>query len=64
MAIELVPALLFREYLKQRRQALLMEIDNIERTLDLHPRTSELRKAEKDERYQRLTQATKPETAA
>lgn len=48
---ELVPALLFREYLKNRRQALLMEVDNIERMLDLHPRTAELRKAEKERQY-------------
>ena len=50
MAQELVPALLFREYLKNQRQALLMEVDNIERMLDMHPRTAELRKEAKEQR--------------
>lgn len=45
---ELLDALLFREYLMQERQALLMRLDNIERYLAIHPRTAELRKEAKE----------------
>lgn len=44
MPQDTVSELLFREYLLTRRQALLMEVDNIERLLRTSPRTSELRK--------------------
>lgn len=33
-----------REFWRQQRQALLMQIDAIERLLELNPRTAELRK--------------------
>lgn len=36
-----------REYLAAQRQALLMQVDAIERLLKIEPRTSELRKAGK-----------------
>jgi hypothetical protein len=34
----------FYDYLKNRRQALLTELDNIERTLGTSPRTAEIRR--------------------
>ena len=39
-----------REQYMMQRQALLMYIDAIEKILDIHPRTSELRKQARDER--------------
>ncbi len=38
---------LTRDYLLRQRQAYLMLVDSIEIMLDIHPRTSELRRAAK-----------------
>ena len=57
-----VSELLFREYLLNERQALLMRVDYIERLLRLSPRTAELRKAEKEQQYQRTAEMVKLET--
>jgi uncharacterized protein YnzC (UPF0291/DUF896 family) len=40
--------MLEREYLMQVRQALLLQLDAIERVLNITPRTSELRKRERE----------------
>ena len=39
-----------RDYLMTRRQALLLELDMLERMLKISPRVAELRKSAKDER--------------
>jgi len=41
---------LTREQYLQQRQALLLYIDVLEKILDIHPSTSELRKQARDER--------------
>ena len=38
-----------REYLMMWRQSLLLQLDAVEKMLDIHPRTSEIRKQAKNE---------------
>lgn len=52
MTQDVISQLLFREYLLNERQALLMRVDYIERLLGFSPRTAELRKEAKDRQYQ------------
>lgn len=44
MALPLAEISITREYLMAQRQALLMQLDSIERLLAIAPRTAELRK--------------------
>lgn len=50
MTMPMLDIQLTREYLMRQRDAYLSLIDNIERLLDISPRTAELRRAEKQER--------------
>lgn len=57
MTQDTVSALLFREYIMNERQALLMRVDYLERLAGITPRTAELRKEAKEKQYQRHEQA-------
>jgi hypothetical protein len=54
---ELITDGLLRDYLMRQREALLMQVDAIERLLEM-PRTAELRKAQKD-KLKNVVQSTK-----
>ena len=57
--------LYFRDYLMSRRQALLLELDTIERALCITPRVSELRKAAKSkEDHEQRREALYPDNPA
>ena len=47
---EMVSRAEFEEYLMKSRQAALLLVDTIERILEVSPRTSELRKEEKEKK--------------
>lgn len=53
---------LLREYYERRRQALLMEVDALERLLCIEPRTAEIRKKLKERFSSDIEQHTKSET--
>lgn len=55
MPQDVISALLFREYIMNERQALLMRVDYLERLAGISPRTAELRKAHKEQEYQRVS---------
>lgn len=60
---DVVSQLMFREYLMNERQILLNRIDYIERLLQLHIRTAELRKMYREQEYRSdtVTQVVKSE---
>jgi hypothetical protein len=47
MTFPLLEISITRDFLMSQRQALLMQLDSIERLLDISPRTAELRKERK-----------------